>query len=67
MMFDNLTPKEKADAFYEAGFECAIELVLKIVDQISDNQVIQFGYMAYGDGKEELRNRILALKGGEQK
>ena len=40
-----------------------IDTVLEIIDEISDNQVIQFGCMAYGDGKAELMRRVLALKG----
>lgn len=32
MIFDNLTPKEKGEAFYEAGYECAIDRALEIID-----------------------------------
>lgn len=36
-----------------------IDSVLEIIDKIDDYQVIKFGSMAYGDGKDELRRRIL--------
>lgn len=48
------------------GYKNAIEDVLEIVDEISDSTCIMFGTMTYSDGKGELKNRVLALKGGDQ-
>lgn len=48
---------------YERGKTDTLDQVLEILDEIDDYQVIKFGSMAYGDGKDELRRRILALKG----
>jgi hypothetical protein len=41
----------------------SIDRMLEIIDEISDSTCITFGIVTYSDGKGELRNRILALKG----
>lgn len=43
-----------------------IDRVLEIIDEISDSTCITFGTMTYSDGKGELKNRVFALKEGEQ-
>lgn len=41
-----------------------IDSVMEIIDEIDDDQDIKFGIVTYEDGKDELRQRVLALKGG---
>lgn len=48
------------------GRKETIDEVLEIIDEISDSTCITFGTMTYSDGKGELRNRVIALKGGEE-
>ena len=43
-----------------------IDSVMEIIDEIDDDQDIKFGIVTYGDGKDELRRRVLELKEGEQ-
>ena len=58
MIFDNLTPEEKGKAFYEAGFECAIDRVLKIIDSWKE-----FHMGTHKSVLNMISNEVLALKG----
>lgn len=59
-MFPSLV---NADAFTIGSKRfVSMNKVLEIIDEIDEYQVIRFGCMAYGGGKDELKRRILALK-----
>lgn len=65
MIFDNLTPKEKGEAFYEAGFECAIDKVLEIIDDVF-MEVANGLIHTPSEALEEMHNRVNGLKGEQE-
>ena len=66
LCFASMNISYEVRCMLDACEEAVIDEVLEIIEEISDSTCITFGTITYSDGKGELRNRVLALKGGEQ-